>query len=91
MKKKEMIIAGLISVILLGAFSYFFIKKNKNFEEATNVMKETNKVMDYIKNTKEYKEEYKIMYEQINYHDINSFFHEINLLLSLNYTPNEII
>ncbi len=90
MKMKELILASSFTILLTGLFSYFIYQENRNANKVIPVMKETQKVISYIQNTNEFKEEYKSMYEQITFHEEENFFHEINCLLHLNYTPIEI-
>ena len=88
MAKKEVLLGSIF--LLLISFSYFFYNQNKNNTKELMVMKMEDKVISYIENNKEFKEEYRQMYEQINYHNENNFFKEINILLNLSYTPDEI-
>lgn len=43
-----------------------------------------------MENSREYKEEYKNMYKEIDYYEENKFLEEINTFLDLQYTPSEI-
>ncbi len=90
MKKKEFIFACSITLVFMSVFSYFIYQENNNKKRIVNVMNEQEQTLFYIKDTKEFKEEYQNMYAQILYHEEDSFFHEINCLLHLNYTPQEI-
>lgn len=63
--------------------------KNKNKEEVL-IMENEEKGLSYLKNSKEYKEEYKNLYEQIHFHEEEPFLKEVNTFLDLQYTPNEI-
>lgn len=53
-------------------------------------MKSEEKEIFSIKNYKEYKEEYKNLYEQIHFHEKEQFLKEVNTFLDLGYTPYEI-
>ncbi len=53
-------------------------------------MQEQEKVISYIVDTEYYKEEYKDFYEQINYKKGEHFFEEVNTLLNLKYSVEEI-
>ncbi len=90
MKRKELFLASLFSLSILGTCSYFLFQGNTNKEEVASVMKENKSVLALIKDTSEFKEEYQTFYGQIIYFDFPSFFHEINILLSLGYMPEEI-
>lgn len=53
-------------------------------------MKKEDSVLEYIESMEDYKPTYKEFYEQIRYHKEANFFKEINILLDLNYTTEEI-
>lgn len=90
MKKKEILLSSIFIILIASASTYFLSLENKNSKKELEVMKKEESVLEYIESMEEYKPTYKEFYEQIRYREDANFFKEINILLDLNYTTEEI-
>lgn len=90
MKRKEILLSSIFIILIASSSTYFLSLENKNSKKELDVMKKEESVLSYIENQEEYNPEYQIFYEQIRYREEENFFNEINTLLDLNYTPEDI-
>lgn len=90
-KKRIFILVFLVFIFLCSAY-YVYHKNVNNDEETKSTMKEekNSKTLEMAKKSENFKDEYKEDYQKIQYQEQEDFIENINILLNIGYTAEEI-